>query len=78
MSLLLAASTALTHKVATAVVPTAVGDFGPADLFGTFGTQALTVVPWVAAGIAAAIGLYFALIGIRKGLAWFFSVIRKA
>ena len=50
----------------------------PADVFGTFGAQALTVVPWVAAGLAAAIGLYFALIGIRKGLAWFFSIIRKA
>lgn len=51
---------------------------GPSDVFGTFGTQAMTVVPWVAAGLAAAIGLYFALIGIRKGLAWFFSIIRKA
>jgi len=50
----------------------------PADVFADFGTQALTVVPWVAAGLAAAIGLYFALIGIRKGLAWFMSIIRKA
>lgn len=60
-------------------LPMAEGDpLTPADVFGTFGTQALTVVPWVAAGLAAAIGLYFALIGIRKGLAWFFSIIRKA
>lgn len=50
----------------------------PADVFGTFGAQALAVVPWVAAGLAAAIGLYFAMLGIRKGLAWFFSIVRKA
>ena len=64
---------------ALAVVPAAVGDpLGPVDVFGTFGTQALTVVPWIAAGLAAAIPLYFAVIGIRKGLSWFFSIIRKA
>lgn len=51
---------------------------GPADVFGTFGTQALTVIPWIAAGLAAAMGLYFAVIGIRKGLAWFFTIIKKA
>lgn len=60
-------------------IPVEVPDvLGPEDVFGGFGAQALTVLPWIAAGIAAAIGLYFAVIGIRKGLAWFFSIIRKA
>ena len=52
--------------------------YGPTDLFAGFADNALTVIPWVGAGIAAAIGLFFALLGIRKGLAWFFSIIRKA
>lgn len=50
----------------------------PTDVFADFGTQAMAVVPWIAAGLAAAIGLYFAVLGIRKGLAWFFSIVRKA
>lgn len=50
----------------------------PADIFGDFGTQAMAVLPWIAAGLAAAIGLYFAVLGIRKGLAWFFSIVRRA
>jgi len=50
----------------------------PATLFATFAAQALAVIPWIAAGIAAAIGLYFALLGIRKGLAWFFTIVKKA
>jgi hypothetical protein len=62
-----------------AALPTAEGDpLGPADVFATFGTGALAVVPWIAAGLAAAIPLYFAVIGIRKGLAWFMSIVRKA
>lgn len=50
----------------------------PSDVFGTFAASALTVLPWIAAGIAAAIGLYFALLGIRKGLAWFFKIVGRA
>lgn len=52
--------------------------FGPSDVFGTFSASAMAVLPWIAAGLTAAIGLYFAVLGIRKGLSWFFSIVRKA
>lgn len=47
----------------------------PGDIFGTFGAQALAVLPWVAAGLAAAVGLALVLVGIRKGLGFFFGII---
>jgi hypothetical protein len=50
----------------------------PSDFFSTFGPGALAVVPWVAGGIAAAIGLFFALLGIRKGLSWFMAIVYRA
>lgn len=37
----------------------------------------MQVVAWVTAGIAAAMVLYFAVLGIRKGLAWFFVIVEQ-
>ena len=47
----------------------------PAELFGGFAGQLATVLPWVGAGIAAAIGLFFVLLGIRNGLSWFITIV---
>jgi hypothetical protein len=71
MSLLTLAVVAATHLPAAVTPPV------PADLFATFGESALGVLAWVIAGILAAAAAVFALIGIRKGLGWFFSMLRK-
>ncbi len=64
---------------ATNLLPAAEGDpIGPSDVFAGFADSALAIVPWIAAGIAAAIGVYFAVIGIKKGLAWFFKIVNRA
>lgn len=49
----------------------------PNDIFETLGNGALGILPWVAGGIVGAISYFFAVLGVRKGLAWFFSIVRE-
>jgi len=51
----------------------------PVDFFASLGVaeQIGNVLSWVAVAISAAVGLLFALLGIRKGLAWFMWIIEE-
>lgn len=50
----------------------------PVSFFAEWATGVLTVLPWVAYVIAAAIGLVLLLLGLRKGLQLFFSIVQGA
>lgn len=49
----------------------------PEDLFAPFAAPLLGVLLWVSAGIGAAMTLYIAVVGIRKGLSWFFAIVEE-
>lgn len=48
----------------------------PDDIFGDFGVAALGVLPWVVYMVGAVVGVALVLIGIKKGLWFFFDIIR--
>lgn len=61
-----------------ALAPLAAGDPPvPADLFTSMGTQALTILPWIIGAVVAAVPVTFAVVGIRKGLSWFWASVKK-
>lgn len=50
----------------------------PPDIFAPFAGAALDVLPWIVAGLSAAMVLFIAVLGIRKGLAFFFTMVATA
>lgn len=55
----------------------AVTPYTPGDLGGDILAGATSALPWVGAAVAAAIGIMFTFIGIRKGIAWGKSMVSK-
>lgn len=51
--------------------------YAPADLGADVLAGATSALPWVGAAVAAAIGIMFTFIGIRKGIAWGKSMVSK-
>jgi len=51
--------------------------YAPADLGADVLAGATSALPWVGAAVAAAIGIMFTFIGIRKGIAWGRSMVSK-
>jgi len=50
----------------------------PVDFFTGLALDFNTdIILWVAAGITAAMALVFVLLGVRKGLSWFFALIAE-
>lgn len=47
----------------------------PLDVFGSFGSEALAVLPWLVAGLLAAMGLFLTVLGIGKGLSFFMGIL---
>ena len=61
------------------IVQAAAGDpvaYSPATLLADLTAGVATVLPWVGAGVGAAIALMFAFMGIRKGLAFFKGIAK--
>jgi len=71
-------STALATAPASVIsFPSAVGDpYSVATFAADLAAGAAGVLPWVGAGVAAAIVLMFAFMGIRKGLGFFRSIAK--
>ena len=65
-----AASTAVESVVKAA------GEYTPATLITDLGEGALTVLPWIGAGVTGGITLMFAFMGIKKGLEFFRGVAK--
>jgi len=51
--------------------------YTPAILGADVLAGATAALPWVGAAVAAAIGIMFTFIGIRKGIAWGKSMVSK-
>jgi len=63
---------AAVNTVSALVVPAAAGDaYSPATMLSDLTAGALTVLPWVGAGVGGAIALMFAFMGIKKGFQFF-------
>jgi hypothetical protein len=68
---------AISIPATLAALPAAVGDaYTPGDMSTDLLAGAATVLPWVGVAVAAGIGLMFAFMGIRKGLAFFRGVAK--
>lgn len=52
-------------------------DYTPAQLATDLGGSVTHVLPYVGVAVAAALGISFVLIGIKKGIGWARSIISK-